>query len=283
MRFKRYFLLCLIGFLLVGCAVFSSVENRHLAAERVAATAGWQRMELNAGHFVLAAFAPPTLADSQTLTIYIEGDGLAWLNARTPSFDPTPQHPLALQLALSDEAHTAVYLARPCQYVTAQARRHCDTRYWTSHRFAPEVIEASDQAISQLKQRYGATSLVLVGYSGGGAVAALVASRRHDVTQLITVAGNLETAAWATQQHLSPLSGSLNPADAWQTLLNVPQLHFVGERDRVIDPALAIAFQQRFPARQQPKVVIVPGFDHHCCWVEAWPGWMANPASFGRP
>jgi len=283
MRLRKYFLLGLCGALLTACAVFSSVDDRHLAAEKVATTAGWQRIQLDVGTFVLAAFVPPALASSETLTIYIEGDGLAWLNAHTPSFDPTPQHPLALQLALSDHAHAAVYLARPCQYVTAQARRHCDTRYWTSHRFAPEVIEASDQAISQLKQHYRATRLVLVGYSGGGAVAALVAARRHDVTQLITVAGNLETAAWATQQHLSPLNGSLNPADAWQALLNVPQLHLAGAQDSVITPALTLAFQQRFPAGQQPQLVIVPGFNHHCCWVEAWPGWMANPATFGRP
>ncbi|WP_024931170.1 hypothetical protein [Methylophilus sp. OH31] len=276
MRYQKYFLIWLCSGVLTACAVFSSVNDRHMAAGQLVADAGWQRMDLNVGSFVLAAFVPPQLVQTETLTIYIEGDGLAWLNAHTPSFDPTPQNPLALKLALSDTAHPAVYLARPCQYVMVQAQRHCDTKYWTSHRFSPEVIEASDQAIAELKRRYRAQHLILVGYSGGGAVAALVAARRHDIAQLMTIAGNLDTTAWASSQHLSPLTGSLNPADFWQALLSVPQLHLIGEHDRVIDPLLTIAFQQRFPEGKQPTVIIVPAFDHHCCWLASWPKWMVD-------
>lgn len=36
------------------------------------------------------------------LFVYIEGDGLAYLDARTPSTDPTPADPLALRLAAAD-------------------------------------------------------------------------------------------------------------------------------------------------------------------------------------
>jgi hypothetical protein len=45
-------------------------------------------------------------------------------------------------------------------------------------------------------------------------VASLVAARRHDVVRLVTVAGNLDHLAWTTLHGVSPLTGSLNPADA---------------------------------------------------------------------
>ncbi|MCB5188862.1 alpha/beta hydrolase [Methylobacillus caricis] len=266
-----------ISFCLSACTEMPTVQDRHIAAEKVAYDAGWQRLNLDAGAFVLAAFVPPDLPRSDTLTIYIEGDGLAWVNSYTPSFDPTPRNPLALKLALDDPNHHAVYLARPCQYVDAEDRKNCSTRYWTNERFAPAVVASIDRAITQLKQRYGALHLVLVGYSGGGAVAALVAARRHDIKKLITVAGNLDTAAWTSQQQLSPLTGSLNPADAWPQLASVPQLHYAGEHDNVIGPVLTKSYQNRFPREKLPEIVIIPGFDHYCCWIEAWPRLMTTP------
>lgn len=255
---------------LAGCAM-SSVDTRRAASEKVAQDAGWERLDLDAGMFVLAAFVPPSLKQTDILTVYIEGDGLAWVDAHTPSFDPTPRDPLALKLAIRDPGAHAVYLGRPCQYVRGANRRNCRNRYWTSRRFAPEVIAAENQAIEALRRKYGARKLVLVGYSGGGAVAALVSARRDDVVRLITVAGNLDTAVWVAKQHLSPLTGSLNPADAWRELRRIPQLHFVGGRDKVMGPAFAEAYRARFPPGQQPDVVVIPSYNHHCCWVKDWP------------
>lgn len=261
--------------LLVGCTGVSPAQ-RHADAERIVINAGWQRMVLDTSTFSLAAFVPRTLTQAETLTVYIEGDGMAWVDSHTPSFDPTPRDPVALQLALRDPNAHAVYLARPCQYVTGNDRHLCENKYWTEHRFAPEVIDASTQAIEQLKRRYHARNIVLIGYSGGGAVAALVASRRADVVQLVTVAGNLDIAAWAAQKRISPLTGSLNPADAWAALVNTPQLHFVGGADKVMGPEFAESYRVRFPAGQQPQVIVVPEFNHHCCWVQDWPSLAAK-------
>ena len=96
-------------------------------------------------------------------------------------------------------------------------RRSCVQKYWTGYRFALEVIEASNITVSQLKARYAADNIRLVGYSGGGAVAAFIAARRNDVVQLVTVAGNIDPAAWTKRHRMSQLSGSLNPADAKKT------------------------------------------------------------------
>jgi pimeloyl-ACP methyl ester carboxylesterase len=266
----RLFLFVILSIFLSSCLKIPSVQDRHMAAETMASEAGWQSFIVDTGDFSLTAFAPADLQPYKNLTIYIEGDGFAWATPDTPAYDPTPVNPVALKLALKDSFKHAIYLARPCQYVTAENRRNCHVKYWTNKRFSPEVIGSVNEAITQLMRKYGAQKLILVGYSGGGAIATLVAARRYDVEKLITVAGNLDIAEWTRQKHLSPLVGSLNPADAWHELIHIPQLHYIGGKDSVISPALAKSYQNRFPKNALPKVIVMPEFDHHCCWVDIW-------------
>jgi pimeloyl-ACP methyl ester carboxylesterase len=145
---------------------------------------------------------------------------------------------------------------------------HCAQRYWTSARFAPEVIGAMSAALDLLRERFRAKRLILVGYSGGASVAALLAERRTDVVGLVTVAGNLDHRAWTAWHHVSPLTGSLDPVDDVSALQRVPQIHLAGENDRIVPPELLEEFARRIPGA---KVEILKGYDHHCCWAENWP------------
>jgi len=260
-------LLCL--FALVACANVSPQERRH-HADMLAAEHGWQKMRLQTEKFVLVSYVPKSMSGVEVLTVYIEGDGLAWLTKTQASDDPTPRNPVGLEMALHHSRGAAVYLARPCQYVDSGDENNCRQTYWTNRRYAPEVIEASDQAVSELKQIFAVKKLVLVGYSGGAAVAALVAARRNDVVRLITVAGNLDTHAWTELHHIMPLDGSLNPADEWKALQDLPQLHFVGGQDINVSRVVVDAYVARFPSGHRPEVVTIPDFDHSCCWVEKW-------------
>ena len=266
---KRNIPLLIVLAALAGCANISP-QSRWQHAAQLADKAGWQKLRLTAGHFVLAAYVPKTISRQDTLTVYIEGDGFSWVTRSQPSSDPTPRHPVGLEMALRHPHGAAAYLARPCQYAEAADARNCQPAYLTDRRFAAEVIEASDEAIGALKQRAGAARLILVGYSGGGAVAALVAARRNDVVQLITIAGNLDHRAWTEQHGVPQLTGSLNPADEWRMLMNLPQRHFVGARDEVVGKAVLDAYAARFPADRRPQVIVVPDFDHVCCWAEKW-------------
>lgn len=263
-------LIVLLSLMLAGGCATSHLDERQAASARIATDAGWRRFTVETGRFALAGFAPAHLS-AKMLTVYIEGDGLAWLDSETPSFNPTPLNPVALRLALHDPSGDAVYLARPCQYVAGKMRHGCAMKYWTDYRFSPEVVEATSRAIDQLKQRVGANSLVLVGYSGGGAVAALVAARRNDVALLVTVAGNLDPVKWTQLLRVTPLSGSLNPADEWPTLVHVPQYHFAGGADKMVPPAVARAYQSRFPSGERPAVRVIEGYTHACCWDRNWP------------
>lgn len=253
--------------LLGGCR--HSIENRLAYAEQITAPAGWGEHLLDGGAFHLAARWPQQQEKTQTLYIYIEGDGLAWRDRSTPSLNPTPVKPVALELALQQGANAA-YLARPCQYGGINDAACTDNRWWTSHRFAPEVIDATNRAIDEIRRAHGAQHLVLIGYSGGGAVAALVAARRTDVAGLVTVAGNLDTDAWTHLHKVRALSGSLNPADQWQALQDIPQHHYAGEDDRIVPPAVARSYAARFPVDKRPAVTVLNGHDHACCWTGSW-------------
>lgn len=257
----------MLSLLAGACTSIPSPASRINNAEEIAHRRGWAGSDIQNSIFNLRTYHPAQVFSAPVLTIYIEGDGFAWLSGAMPSSDPTPLDPLALRLALSQPDGNAAYLGRPCQYTGAE---NCAQKYWTHSRFAPEVIDAMNQAVDQLKKRFSAEKVQLVGYSGGGAIAALIAQRRNDVDYLLTVAGNLDHAQWTSLHRISPLSGSLNPADEAYRLRNLRQLHLVGGDDKNIPPAIAQSFVLK--AGLGASVVKVLGsFDHRCCWAERWP------------
>ena len=263
--------------ILAGCASWPTPDARRRHADTLAFAKGWQPRQIQADVFWLTAYLPQVVERTEALTVYFEGDGFAWISASQPSPDPTPIVPMGLQLALAQPRGAAAYLARPCQFSRADTSE-CPERYWTHARFAKEVVDASSTAVDGLKQLFGARQLHFVGYSGGAAVAALVAARRNDVVRLVTVAGNLDHQAWTLFHHLEPLSGSLNPADEAARLASLSQWHLSGGQDPVIPPALTQSFARRFQSAPLPVVQVLPDFDHQCCWVRSWPQlWTLSP------
>jgi pimeloyl-ACP methyl ester carboxylesterase len=90
------------------------------------------------------------------------------------------------------------------------------------------------------------------------------------VARVVTVAANLDHAAWTALHEVSPLWGSLNPADYAASLRQLPQLHLAGAEDRVVPSDVAAAYVERLTPGHRVKLVVIPDFDHECCWVEAW-------------
>lgn len=240
----------------------TSAEAGGLSPVRYAADgfslAGWLRRGLNG-----------------PLTVYLEGDGFAWRSRHQPSDDPTPLRPIGLQLAAADPTGSVLALARPCQYSPDGPALPCEPRYWTSHRFAPEVIAALSIAIDRAKAATGATTVRLVGFSGGGVAAALLAAGREDVVQLVTIAAPLDLAAWTRLHGVSPLTGSVDPMSepGVSRLARVRQVHVVGGRDTVVPPELSAAFTRRLGVAP-PLVVAERGHDDEgwsATWTALWP------------
>jgi pimeloyl-ACP methyl ester carboxylesterase len=210
-------------------------------------------------------------APRSRLHIYIGGDGVPWRGGRTPSDDPTPRELLDLRLMALDPSD-AVYLGRPCYFGLAKDPG-CGPDVWTFARFSEDVVASMVSVARQIVGHGAYEQVVLIGYSGGGALARLMAPKVPHVVGLLTVAGNLDTAVWTDVHGYLPLSRSRNPADEPPLDASVVQVHAIGGKD-VIVPAVVT---ESYVARHSGAVVWrYPDYGHVCCWLEGWPAILAR-------
>ncbi len=255
--------------LLAGCG--SHWERSLKRAASLAAARDFQRVTFDAGDYLLTGFH--NQGHSPDLVVYIQGDGLPYIRRDTVSPNPTPGYPLALMLALEDPAPNVLYLARPCQFTgrsEPEAWRECSEMDWTLGRYSPQMVDAMNKALDQARERFGAKRLHLVGHSGGGAMAALLAAVRADVAALLTVAANLDHAAWTRHHGVTPLRYSVNPVSIAASLRSVPQLHFRGRRDQRVPPYTTEVFFTILGKADCIEVVDVANVAHGRDWVPLW-------------
>ncbi|MEM9058308.1 MAG: alpha/beta hydrolase, partial [Pseudomonadota bacterium] len=239
------------------------------AAADLIATHGFEAVALDPVPLPLAAWLRPA-RQGGVLNVYIEGDGNAWESRYRASTDPTPRDPLALRLAAADPSGAAVlYLGRPCQFATEPVPA-CTPALWTDARFSAPVIAALGAAVDQVKVAQGADELVVIGYSGGGVAAALLAAGRPDVRKLVTVAAPLDHAAWTAHHRVTPLTQSLTPMDRLAALAGIDQVHFAGGRDVVV-PLAVVRRYVNAQAAPEVRLRVMEDYDHACCWAAAWP------------
>lgn len=200
-------------------------------------------------------------ADGNELHIYIEGDGHAWKSLTRPARNPTPRAPIMLKLMSLDTA-PSIYVGRPCYYIQNDK---CNVLLWTFARYGDVVLQALAHAYQQVGSGY--QSLTLIGHSGGGALAMLIAPKLDKTKAVVTLAGNLDSDAWAIHHQFTPLHLSLNPAKQPPLPRTIRQFHYVGSADRNILPKFITAIAEKENAQYH----IIEEFDHTCCWMHAWP------------
>lgn len=236
-------------------------------AKQLAARHGLSHQEVAGGPFMLPVLARSEQPRGGRLHLYLEGDGRPWLG-RERAANPTGRSTVALDLMLADP-HPALLLGRPCYHQSGTPPSPCEPELWTGGRYSPTVLHALADAVQRLLAEYRPTSLVLVGYSGGGVLALLLAQQQALPTTVVTVASNLDTAAWTEYHRHLPLTGSLNPTLEIPADAAFRQVHLAGARDRVVPPATTIRYRERHPGAEYR---LFKEFDHRCCWLEAWPG-----------
>lgn len=200
---------------------------------------------------------------SQPLDVYLDGDGRAWLGPGRPAWDPTTRNPLVIRLMALDPG-PAIYLGRPC-YGGLHTDKSCHPWYWTHGRYASEVVESLAAALAKIEKRLGPRPLRLIGYSGGGTLAMLLAARLPRVETVVTLAGNLDPMAWTALHGYTPLHGSLQPGPL---PAGICQWHWSGADDREIPPRL---IRQTLQPGAQVHFEVLPGVDHRHGWERVWP------------
>jgi pimeloyl-ACP methyl ester carboxylesterase len=240
--------------------------------DETAAAAGFTRQVIQGTEFRHVVYRNHASASGRGLHVYIDGDGTPYLDRWTVALDPTPRRPLMLQLMMLDPA-AAAYVGRPC-YSGLARDPPCTPLDWTYHRYAPRVVDSLARAVATLVAASGADYVELYGHSGGGTLAVLLARQVPDVRRVVTLAGNLDTDAWADLHGYQRLSGSRNPVQLGPLPAAVEQRHYAGADDTVV-PAATVAEAAR-QLGSTAGVEVLPAVTHLDGWEAAWPGILAG-------
>jgi len=266
---NKNFILIIVcaAFGLCGCVTSSGVRGER--AQTIADIYGFLKHQIPTQNFTLIAYEKKLGRQGEPLTFYIEGDGYAWISPSRPSSDPTPREPMVLYLAAQDPAANVVYLARPCQYAM-NLNPQCKRSYWTDARFSNDVVESMNDAVTYFIKKYNPSKIRLIGYSGGAAIALLIADRRSDITSLVSVAGNLDPIAVNRHHRVSPLAQSMNPLENIEKIRTLPQIHFSGMKDEVIPSWITKNYMEKIGGSSCAEIKVIPGLTHQKGWKEKW-------------
>jgi hypothetical protein len=214
----------------------------------------------------------PGSAPDAALYVFIEGDGSPWIDAGSKiARNPTPHRPLALELAAAT-SHPVLYLGRPC-YFEIRLDANCTPDVWTSGRYSRAVVDSMVAAVNRYTAAGHDPELVLIGYSGGGTLAVLMAAQLPHTRAVITIAANLDVEAWARWHRYLPLAQSEDPASSPPLPDSLRQWHLVGGKDDNVPEALDLGY---FKALRADQVWRYPDFGHACCWAEKWQSILAR-------
>lgn len=279
------FLILLIFLTLYGCQNPAKHSNLNHSEIHLAENSGFKTSIIKTKNFEITSLIKQNslTESSNKLVIYIEGDGRSWIKKSILSKDPTPPYALGLRLAIQDprgqEPNTTIaYLARPCQFTEHKPTPStCDAKYWSSDRFSEVVISNMNEAVDKIKIESGLDNqhkIELIGYSGGAAVAVLLAARRTDVDVLRTVAGDLNHDMMSEYHHTTPLPHSLNPISFANKLSNVKQIHYIGTNDKTVPKKVTESFIKecdKYLTKQALRpVVIAINATHQKGWENRW-------------
>jgi len=245
-------------------------------AKRIAAPVFMIPRTIKANEFNIKSYER-IYEEAQPTILYIGGNSRASGVTRTPE----GANPVALRLAAHDPKSNVIYLAQVCQYVGHAS--DCPDEYTGDKRHAPEVIEAYNTALNNIRGFHDISGFHIVGYDGGAGIAAALAAQREDVLSLRTVAGILDTQFYAHINNTEFESGSLNPVDIASELSDMPQHHFIGQLDQKVPPAIYHSYAQAMGKTPCSQVTIVPDAGHIDGWAEQWGKLRVMPFTCDAP
>lgn len=258
MELKKFIVMCQAS-VLTACA--TPAQN----FDNVANELGFVSQYIATEQFRHKVYTAININEGQTLHVYLDGDGTPWERKRWISADPTARNPLILRLMRQDDT-ASVLLGRPCYY-GLQSDTGCDNRYWTTHRYSKEIIHSMVLALNAWLTEHFYNEVVLIGYSGGGSIALLIADKIQKISKVVTIAANLNVQAWSDFHGYPTLINSLDPADNANPPTGIKQIHIAGKDDKISPAFIIRKFAKRW---KQAEYYEFAGNDHACCWEQEW-------------
>lgn len=258
---KSIFSTFLVIFLLSGCVSPLKITDRTI---KISSEQGLEPEIYKTENFSIFTLKKITNHD-EILRVYIEGDGKAFVNKYTASSNPTPTSYFLVNLIKEDAAANILYLARPCQYQSTNQGFCATNKYWTKNRLAPEVIVAMNEVLAE----FANFKIEIIGYSGGGEIAKYLALRNRNIINLRTIAGNVDQEEFAKTHKVPALDDNFNEGDLVK-LSKLPQIHFIGEKDKIVPINVIQKYLQKLPQQNCFKIIEVKNATHTKGWNGKW-------------
>lgn len=209
-------------------------------------------------------YAGPAARDPHTLLVVLNGDGTAASRSDHYRFAQAASHAIA--------GSVAVAMLRPGYADAAGNRSPGDRGTDTGDNYTPERLDVIADAIARLRRRYPDAQLILVGESGGAAMAADLAGIRPELIDGMVLVGcpcalpewrmamrkQTANAGWsAPVASLDPLKTAGGVGAGLRAAI------LVGADDRITPPTLSRSYAEALALRGiATDLRIVPGRGH---------------------
>jgi poly(3-hydroxybutyrate) depolymerase len=194
------------------------------------------------------------------------------LHGDAPFSNPSYQYKFAADVARAAPGSVVVALLRPGYQDPYGARSDGDRGFASGENYTAAVADDIAAAIQALKTKYGSASILLVGHSGGAAIAADVAARSGRLIQQVFLVGcpcNVAAFRWhMARLQWSPIwllpVGSLSPDLALEQMDRTMTITAIsGSRDTLTLPEYAQSYIDKALARGiTASMVIAPDQGH---------------------
>jgi pimeloyl-ACP methyl ester carboxylesterase len=265
-RTLRWVLLALVV-LLVGTWIVAAIAVRGtFVAFRPAIDAGGEAVEAGAaGHRIVGRVYVKGEPDpAAPLVVVLHGDA--------PFRHPGYQYGFANDIASAVRGTRAVGLMRPGYADPYGARSDGDRGFASGENYTEAIVRDVAAAIRELQARWSAPSVLLVGHSGGSAIAANIAALEPGlVRQVFVVSCPCDVPkfrAHMAAMQLSPMwllpAASLSPIETLDRMEAATKVTvFAGSDDPVALPAYAEAYVEKARGRGIDVALIeIPGKGH---------------------
>ncbi|MBK8188005.1 MAG: alpha/beta hydrolase [Cellvibrio sp.] len=204
------------------------------------------------------------LKETHVLHIYLEGDGQPWLGNGVIALDPGPRGLVSLPL-MKQDLSARLYLGRPCYFQSYVKAQNCHPSLWTRARYSQQVVDVMVNALLAQTNLDAYDEWVLIGHSGGGALAYLMAQQLPKVNKVIAISSNLDVSAWVAHHQYAPLDQSLDPAKI-DSPKPLALFYLAGGKDKNVP----LELNQTFLNKVNAKIILREEYDHNCCWEKEW-------------
>lgn len=223
-------------------------------------------IDVPAGRLKTRVYTGTAVSTSPVLVLVLHGD--------LP--EPPPSYQYEFAKAVADRNPGAVVAAgvlRPGYRDPTGDRSSGDIGGAVADNYTPEVVDAVARAARELSSVHHAHAIILVGHSGGAAIAADVLGRHPDVARGAVLVGcGCDPSAWRARQRIqtgNPIfdgtTRSILPLDIVHDVAPGTIVRMVvGEKDDVAPPAdtqsYATALRKR---RVDVSIEVLPGLGHN--------------------